>query len=70
MDGRGEKDRYCIRETTWEAIAVQVKDHDDQTCLGYVLKVEFTELENELDARCEQHNIDKLYKLDMGGAPY
>lgn len=29
MDGRGEKDRYCIRETTWEAIAVQVKDHDD-----------------------------------------
>lgn len=69
-DGSSGKCWYYIRETTWEAIAVQVKDHDDQTCLGYVVKVEFTEPDNEFDAMCEQQNIDRLYKLAMCGALY
>lgn len=42
----------------------KVKDHDGQTYWGYVLKVEFTELVDELDIRREQKNRDTSYKLD------
>lgn len=67
MDDKGGKGRCCIKQTTWEVIAlVQVKEHDDQTYLGYVLKVEFPELADELDARYEQKSTEKSYKLDNG----